>query len=117
MVAGPNAVNYVKGLKKSANDFSETLFDQYRKREEEKFEEIMRLDGTENPYQLHRELGKVMTENVTVVRYNDRLKKTDEKLQELTDAGRRSSFLTSLVGKTSPLSLRAICGTCCNWLA
>ncbi|CAM3803145.1 succinate dehydrogenase flavoprotein subunit [Alicyclobacillus pomorum] len=85
MVAGPNAVNYVKGLKKSANDFSETLFDQYRKREEEKFEEIMRLDGTENPYQLHRELGKVMTENVTVVRYNDRLKKTDEKLQELME--------------------------------
>ena len=117
MVAGPNAVNYVKGLKKSANDFSETLFEQYRKREEEKFEEIMRLDGTENPYQLHRELGKVMTENVTVVRYNDRLKKTDEKLQELMERWKRSSFPTSLVGKTNPLSLRAICGTCCNWLA
>ncbi len=85
MVAGPNAVNYVKGLKKSANDISDTVFEQYRKREEEKFEDIMRLDGTENPYQLHRELGKLMTENVTVVRYNDRLKKTDEKLQELME--------------------------------
>ena len=30
-------------------------------------------------------MGKVMTDNVTVVRYNDRLKATDEKLLELQD--------------------------------
>lgn len=30
-------------------------------------------------------MGKIMTENVTVVRYNDRLKATDEKLVELQD--------------------------------
>ncbi|GMA52320.1 succinate dehydrogenase flavoprotein subunit [Alicyclobacillus contaminans] len=89
MVAGPNAVNYIKGLKKSANDVSEAVFNQYLKREEEKFEQIMRLDGTENPYQLHREMGKLMTENVTVVRYNDRLKRTDEKLQELQERWKR----------------------------
>ncbi len=85
MVAGPNAVKWAKGLKKSANDLPDTLFDQYRRKEEEKFEAILRMDGNENPYQLHRELGKVMTDNVTVVRYNDRLKKTDEKIQELME--------------------------------
>src|SRR5690606_15682397 len=42
-------------------------------------------EGTENQYKIHDELGKVMTENVTVVRYNDRLKATDEKLLELID--------------------------------
>ena len=30
-------------------------------------------------------MGKVMTDNVTVVRYNDRLKATDDKLLELID--------------------------------
>jgi succinate dehydrogenase / fumarate reductase flavoprotein subunit len=85
MIAGPNAVKWIKGLKKSANDLPDALFNQYRKKEEEKFEAILRMDGTENPYQLHRELGKVMTDNVTVVRYNDRLKKTDEKIQELME--------------------------------
>ena len=29
------------------------------------------MDGTENAYLLHKELGEWMTDNVTVVRYND----------------------------------------------
>ena len=43
------------------------------------------LDGTENAYVLHKELGEWMTDNVTVVRYNDRLKATDEKIHELLE--------------------------------
>ena len=45
----------------------------------------MTMDGNENAYLLHKELGEWMTENVTVVRYNDKLLKTDEKLQELLE--------------------------------
>jgi succinate dehydrogenase / fumarate reductase flavoprotein subunit len=41
--------------------------------------------GNENAYLIHRELGEWMTDNVTVVRYNDKLKKTDEKIQELME--------------------------------
>ena len=36
--------------------------------------------GTENAYKLHRELGEIMTANVTVVRENDKLLETDKKL-------------------------------------
>ena len=43
------------------------------------------MNGTENAYVLHKELGEWMTDNVTVVRYNDRLLKTDEKIQELLE--------------------------------
>lgn len=85
MVAGPNAVHYIHGLKKSTNDLPESLFEQYRKREDEKFEAVLKMDGKENPYQLHRELGKIMTDNVTVVRYNDRLKKADEQIVALME--------------------------------
>src|SRR5690625_3996905 len=45
----------------------------------------MKMEGTENAYQIHQELGEWMTDNVTVVRENDRLLKTDEKIQELIE--------------------------------
>jgi len=83
MITGPNAVNYIQGLKRSSDDFDSGLFDNRAKEEQDKFEALLKMEGTENPYQLHRELGKVMTDNVTVVRFNDRLQQTDEKIQEL----------------------------------
>ena len=55
------------------------------KQEEEKWNGIMSMNGTENAYVLHKELGEWMTDNVTVVRYNDKLLKTDEKIQELLE--------------------------------
>ncbi|OUM84172.1 succinate dehydrogenase flavoprotein subunit, partial [Caldibacillus debilis] len=85
MVAGPKAVEYIKGLEKSSDALPSTLYDQYLKKEEEKWEEILSMDGNENAYVLHKELGQWMTDNVTVVRYNDRLLKTDEKIQELLE--------------------------------
>ncbi len=85
MIAGPNAVKYIKGLKKSAADINESVVEGYRKTQVDKFEAILKMEGNENPYQLHRELGQLMTDNVTVVRYNDRLQKTDEKIQELME--------------------------------
>ncbi|WP_020153749.1 succinate dehydrogenase flavoprotein subunit [Caldibacillus debilis] len=85
MVAGPKAVEYIKGLEKSSDALPSTLYEQYLKKEEEKWEEILSMDGNENAYVLHKELGQWMTDNVTVVRYNDRLLKTDEKIQELLE--------------------------------
>lgn len=85
MVAGPKAIEYIRGLDKHVDSMSVDAFESQRKEEEEKFENILKMDGTENAYQLHKELGEWMTNNVTVVRYNDRLKKTDEKIQELME--------------------------------
>lgn len=85
MVAGPNAVKYVEGLEKSWEDISTNLFEKERKKQEEYMNQIYKMDGKENPYQLHIEMSDWMVENVTVVRYNDRLQKTDEKLQELME--------------------------------
>ncbi|MGV2622406.1 succinate dehydrogenase flavoprotein subunit [Halobacillus sp. ACCC02827] len=89
MVAGPNAVKYLDGLEKLADDMSSTLFDAKVKEEQEKFDEILKMDGDENAYQLHKELGEWMTDNVTVVRQNDKLLKTDEKIVELMERYKR----------------------------
>ncbi|PLT32348.1 succinate dehydrogenase flavoprotein subunit [Bacillus sp. V5-8f] len=83
MVAGPSAVKYINGLAKSADAISSNVFDRHVKEQEEKWNGIMNLNGTENAYVLHKELGEWMTDNVTVVRYNEKLLKTDEKIQEL----------------------------------
>jgi succinate dehydrogenase / fumarate reductase, flavoprotein subunit len=85
MVAGPNAVKYIRGLKKASGDVAQSFFETERKKQEQKYESILKMEGKENPYQLHRELGEWMTNNVTVVRYNDKLKKTDEKILELME--------------------------------
>ncbi|MFD2654544.1 succinate dehydrogenase flavoprotein subunit [Gracilibacillus thailandensis] len=85
MVAGPNAIKYMDGLEKTVEDVSSTLFDNQLKEEEEKFEALLNMRGDENAYQIHKELGEWMTDNVTVVRDNDKLLKTDEKIQELLE--------------------------------
>ncbi|OFW76901.1 MAG: succinate dehydrogenase flavoprotein subunit [Alicyclobacillus sp. RIFOXYA1_FULL_53_8] len=89
MITGPNAVKYARGLKRSADSLPDSFYAQHEKKHQDQFEEILKMDGPENPYQLHRELGKWMTDNVTVVRYNDRLQKTDEKILELMERFKR----------------------------
>ncbi|MGQ7279485.1 MULTISPECIES: succinate dehydrogenase flavoprotein subunit [Brevibacillus] len=89
MVAGPKAIEYMNGLEQSCDVLPSTLYDSYTKKEQEKYDNILKMDGTENAYLLHKELGEWMTDNVTVVRYNDRLKKTDEKIQELMERYKR----------------------------
>src|SRR5699024_83271 len=84
-VAGPKAIEYIEGLDKHVEDLPSTLFDSYEKAEQEKFEEFMKMEGEENAYQIHQELGEWMTDNVTVVRYNDKLLETDEIIQELME--------------------------------
>ncbi|MDU4697967.1 MAG: succinate dehydrogenase flavoprotein subunit [Paenibacillus sp.] len=83
MVAGPKAVEYLRGLKKSTEDLGPGVFESSRKAQEEKYEGILAMNGTENAYVIHKELGEWMTANMTVVRHNDRLEATIGKIKEL----------------------------------
>jgi succinate dehydrogenase / fumarate reductase flavoprotein subunit len=83
MVAGPKAIEYIKGLKKSAADVDEKVFSAEKLRQTEKYESVLKMDGTENAYVIHKELGEWMIDNMTVVRYNKKLQETDNKIQEL----------------------------------
>ena len=83
-VAAPSAMLYAKNVERGDTE-TNGLYDAEVKRQQEINDQIVRNEGSENQYKLHEEMGKVMTDNVTVVRYNDRLKATDEKLLELMD--------------------------------
>lgn len=84
-LAGKNAVQYIKGLKKYAEDLPASIFDAELQRQNELNTQLKKSSGPENPHLLHQELGEWMTENVTVIRYNEKLKKTDEKICELIE--------------------------------
>ncbi|TNJ65044.1 succinate dehydrogenase flavoprotein subunit [Paenibacillus hemerocallicola] len=83
MVAGPKAIEYIKGLNKSSEDVSSSVFDRETKKNTDNYERLLKLDGTENAYVLHKELGEWMTNNMTVVRYNSKLQETINKIKEL----------------------------------
>lgn len=74
---------YTQGLDKSSEDVSSKFFEDAVKREEARQDEILRMHGKENPYKIWEEMGEIMTDNVTVVRYNKKLEAADQKLQEL----------------------------------
>jgi succinate dehydrogenase / fumarate reductase flavoprotein subunit len=104
-VAGPATMQYAKSAK-STDGISNGVFDAERKRQEEINGRLMKADGTENPFKLWRELGDIMTRNVTIIRYNKDLIATDAKLCELLE---RFSHIN--------LSDRSLWAntTCCNW--
>jgi succinate dehydrogenase / fumarate reductase flavoprotein subunit len=85
MVAGPNAIKYIEGLDQHVEDMSSEIFDAKVKEEEEKFSAMMNMKGEENAYRIHQELGQWMTDNVTVVRENEKLLNTDKKIVELLE--------------------------------
>jgi succinate dehydrogenase / fumarate reductase flavoprotein subunit len=69
----------------AAADVPAATFDSVVKAEQEKQAWLINNNGTENPYKLWQEMGRWMTENCTVVRYNERLEKTLSQLQEWKD--------------------------------
>nr|WP_275900367.1 succinate dehydrogenase flavoprotein subunit [Pyxidicoccus trucidator] len=83
MIGGPAMAAFAKNNATSAAAMPEKYFQDAKRYWEDRFATIKKMAGPENPYGLAKELGDVMTENCTVVRYNDRLKKTVEKVREL----------------------------------
>ncbi|MDK2822356.1 MAG: succinate dehydrogenase / fumarate reductase, flavoprotein subunit [Clostridia bacterium] len=84
MVAGPAAADYINGSDKN-KEIPASVYEREVRKQTELVEKVYKMSGRENPYELHEELGNWMTDNVTVVRYNDKLKETDEKIQELME--------------------------------
>ncbi|MBX3281126.1 MAG: succinate dehydrogenase flavoprotein subunit [Acidobacteria bacterium] len=82
--AAPSAIEYAKNVERGSTE-TNGLHDAELRRQQSINDGIVESSGGENQYKLHEELGKVMTDNVTVVRYNDRLQATDDKIRELQE--------------------------------
>src|SRR5690606_12413564 len=64
-------------------DVSSSVFEQENKKRTAQYENLLKMNGTENAYVLHKELGEWMTNNMTVVRHNKKLNETIAKIKEL----------------------------------
>ncbi|MGN6505449.1 MAG: succinate dehydrogenase flavoprotein subunit [Tepidisphaeraceae bacterium] len=77
------------GIKKYITDFAPytaaelpaSVYDAVVQQEVAKQEKLIKSTGDENPYLIWQEMGKWMTDNCTVVRYNDKLEETLRQLQ------------------------------------
>ena len=101
-IAAPAAIEYALNVERNGADGSR-IYEQELKHQQEINEALIKQSGNENQYVLHQEMGKSMTDNVTVVRYNDRLKATDNKLLELMDRYKRISINDSNLWATMAL--------------
>jgi succinate dehydrogenase / fumarate reductase flavoprotein subunit len=101
-VAAPAAIEFAKNVERNGVDGS-GIYDRELKLQQEINDRLIKQSGNENQYVLHHEMGKWMTDNVTVVRYNEKLKATDEKLLELMDRYKRISINDSNLWATMAL--------------
>jgi succinate dehydrogenase / fumarate reductase flavoprotein subunit len=85
LIMGPALKSHLKNLPAGGVDkLPSSFFDAAVTRGRDAFQALLRKDGPENPYLIHRELGALMTRNVTVVRNNAELKQTLVELDNLT---------------------------------
>lgn len=80
MAAGPTAAAWIR---ESDTKAKADLYDQAVQAEQAAYEAIRAMDGPVNPYELYQQMADVMTRNVTVVRYNDKLAETLQTLETL----------------------------------
>ncbi len=83
-ITGPAVCKYADGLSKHP-DTTDPEFEAQTRFRTEQYEGLRNSHGSENPFEIWRELGDTMTENMTVVRYNDRLERQMSKIAELKE--------------------------------
>ncbi len=94
LFVAPCVQNAISGLTDSAHDEKyDALFRTAVAGHEAAHQNLLkRQSGSENPYRIHQELGKTMTEAATVVRHNSQLQKAIEHVNELAERVERCSL-------------------------
>jgi succinate dehydrogenase / fumarate reductase, flavoprotein subunit len=93
MVCGPAMIEYSNNLNGAAEDQSSALFDSSAVKWQERFAAIQAMQGAENPFKLHQEMGEEMIRSCTIVRENEQLQKC---LTYLDEVGERWNACNSL---------------------
>jgi succinate dehydrogenase / fumarate reductase flavoprotein subunit len=101
-VAAPSAIEYAKNVERGSSE-TNGIHSAEVNRQQSLNDAVIASTGGENQYKLHEELGKVMTDNVTVVRYNDRLQATDDKIRELQERFKKISINDSNLWATQAI--------------
>jgi succinate dehydrogenase / fumarate reductase flavoprotein subunit len=82
---GPSVKNYIESQKIRAIDAPASLFEAGVEREHARTARLAAAAGDQNPYALHKELGKSMSDNCTIIRINTRMKQTLSLIADLKE--------------------------------
>ena len=94
LIVAPSVIHYVGSLSGKEAGPPSALCDQARRRHEARYNELLaRPKNGSNPYRVHAELGRVMTEAATVVRHNKDLAAAYGVVEELEQKARRCDAL------------------------
>jgi succinate dehydrogenase / fumarate reductase flavoprotein subunit len=85
MLLGPSVKSYFASLDTHGEDLPGSLFDGAVEVEKKRQKAMLARDGEENPFAIWRELGELMTRNCTVIRKNEDLADTEQKLVEIQE--------------------------------
>ena len=88
------------GSSGSASSVPSTVFEDAEK-DGSRFNELSSMNGKENPFMLHQEMGEMMINSRTIVRINKELEKTLDSLNEYHERFEARSALDSGKSKTS----------------
>jgi succinate dehydrogenase / fumarate reductase flavoprotein subunit len=91
MIGGPAMASYAKNT--SAAALKDEVLVQEERRWKERLDQILKMDGTENPYLIGKELGEAMTAGCTVVRHNAELRKLDEQIVQMQARWKKANVL------------------------
>lgn len=94
LFVGPSVLSYASSQKGNHADVPAHLLHTAASREQSRHDELLHgnPDSDENPYLIHQELGDVMTRAATVVRRNDQLQESYEKVSELHERAMKVSL-------------------------
>ena len=82
LFGGPGIKNYITDFAPyTASELPASVYDAVVQQEVAKQDKLIHSTGDENPYFIWQEMGKWMTDNCTVVRYNDKLEETLKQLE------------------------------------
>ena len=95
LFVAPCVQSYLLTLAQSSADVSQSVFDRAVREHRDHMDELVARNGNENAYKLHDELGRSMTENVTVVRENAKIEMTLAKIDELAERFQRAPLADS----------------------
>jgi len=82
LFGGTGIKNYAVDVGVASESVPQSVYDAVVKQETDRQNWLVSNNGDENPYLLWQEMGKWMTDNCTVVRYNEKLEETLNRCQQ-----------------------------------
>ena len=93
MISGPSMISYAKNNMQAKGDVPASLLDAARKRWQERFDTIYKMDGSENPYVIGQQMGEAMVKSATVVKTNAQLDAALQSIAEMKERWKKCNVL------------------------